>query len=67
MRRYLTEKLLSLIPVLLGISLIAFVLGVISPGNPAEMALSQGGYEPTAEQIAAMEIEMAAICSAVGS
>ena len=58
MRRYLTQKLLSLIPVLLGISLVAFVLGVISPGNPAELALSQGGYEPTPEQIAAMEVEM---------
>lgn len=58
MGRYLKQKLLSLIPVLLGISLIAFVLGVISPGNPAELALSQGGYEPTAEQIAAMEKEM---------
>ena len=45
-------------PVLLGISLIAFVLGVLSPGNPAELALSQGGYQPTPEQIAAMEEQM---------
>ena len=37
MRRYLNQKVLSLLPVLLGISLIAFVLGVISPGNPAEL------------------------------
>lgn len=58
MRRYLTQKILSLIPVLLGISIIAFVLGVISPGNPAELALSQGGYEPTPEQIAEMEQQM---------
>lgn len=58
MRRYLTQKILSLIPVLLGISIIAFVLGVISPGNPAELALSQGGYEPTPEQIAQMEQQM---------
>ena len=58
MRRYLLQKLLSLVPVLLGISLIAFVLGVLSPGNPAELALSQGGYQPTPEQIAAMEEQM---------
>ncbi len=58
MRRYLLQKILSLIPVLLGISLVAFVLGVISPGNPAEIALSQGGYEPTPEQVAQMEREM---------
>lgn len=55
MGRYLLQKLLSLISVLLGISLIAFVLGVISPGNPAEIALSQGGYSPTQEQIEEME------------
>ncbi|MBQ8508272.1 MAG: ABC transporter permease [Clostridia bacterium] len=58
MRRYLIQKIFSLIPVLLGISLIAFVLGVISPGNPAEIALSQGGYEPTPEQIEEMEHQM---------
>lgn len=55
MSRYLFQKLASLIPVLLGISLAAFVLGVLSPGNPAELALSQGGYEPTQEQVEAME------------
>lgn len=58
MGRYLCAKGLSLIPVLLGISLLAFVLGVLTPGNPAELALSQGGYEPTPEQIAAMEEQM---------
>ncbi len=58
MSRYLIQKVLSLIPVLLGISLIAFVLGVISPGNPAEIALSQGGYEPTQEQIETLEQQM---------
>lgn len=58
MRRYLIQKVLSLLPVLLGISLVAFVLGVLSPGNPAELALSQGGYEPTAEQIEEMERQL---------
>lgn len=58
MQRYLLPKLLSLIPVLLGISLIAFTLGVVSPGNPAEITLSQGGYAPTQEQIAEMEKQL---------
>ncbi len=58
MGRYLIHKLASLIPVLLGISLAAFVLGVLSPGDPAELALSQGGYEPTQEQIQAMAHQM---------
>lgn len=58
MKQYLIQKLISLLPVLFGISLLAFVLGVITPGNPAELALSQGGYEPTPEQIAEMEEQM---------
>lgn len=58
MGRYLIHKLVSLVPVLLGISLAAFILGILSPGNPAELALSQGGYEPTQEQIQAMEQQM---------
>ena len=58
MRRYLLQKLVSLVPVLLGISLAAFTLGVLSPGNPAELALAQGGFEPTPDQIEAMEKQM---------
>ena len=58
MGRYCAKKLLSLFPVLLGITLAAFLLGVISPGNPAELALSQGGYQPTEEQIQEMEHQM---------
>lgn len=55
MKKYLIHKLISLFPVLFGISLLAFFLGIITPGNPAELALSQGGYEPTPEQIKEME------------
>lgn len=58
MKHYLIQKIISLIPVLVGISLLAFILGILTPGNPAELALSQGGYEPTAEQIAEMEEQM---------
>ena len=58
MGRYCVKKLVSLLPVLLGITLAAFLLGVVSPGNPAELALSQGGYQPTEEQIQEMEHQM---------
>ena len=58
MRGYVRQKLISLLPVLLGITLLAFVLGALTPGNPAELALSQGGYEPTPAQIAEMEEQM---------
>ena len=58
MRRYFLQKLLSLIPVLVGISLIAFILGVISPGDPAELALSQGGAEVTPERLAETREEL---------
>lgn len=48
---YIGRRLLTLIPVLLGITFIAFFLGRISPGDPVEAALSQIGIEvPTIEQ-----------------
>lgn len=43
--------MLHLLPVLLGISMLAFLLGVISPGDPARMALSQGVNEPTEQEV----------------
>ena len=49
--RYTCKRLLHLVPVLLGISLLAFLLGVLSPGDPARMALSQGVNEPTQEEV----------------
>lgn len=53
------KPIVKLILVLLGISMIAFLLGVISPGDPAELALSRGGnYSPSTEQIEAMREEM---------
>lgn len=55
MKQYFIGRMIALIPTLFGISVIAFFLGVLSPGNPAEIALSQGGYEPTPEQIVEME------------
>ncbi len=59
MSRYIRQRIASLIPVLFGITLLAFALGVISPGDPAEIALSRGGMsEPTQEQIMVMREKM---------
>lgn len=58
-KNYLLKKITMLVPVLLGISLIAFLLGVLSPGDPAEFALAQNGLEmPTDAQIMAMREEL---------
>lgn len=59
MTRYCIYRLGMTFPVLLGISLLAFVLGILSPGDPAEFALNQNGLEePTEEQIIAMRREL---------
>lgn len=59
MIRYCCQRLLTAVPVLLGISLLAFILGVLSPGDPAEFVLNQDGlYAPTEEQISAMRTEL---------
>ena len=59
MIRYCIYRLATTIPVLLGISLLAFFLGILSPGDPAEFALNQNGLEePTEEQILAMRSEL---------
>lgn len=59
MVRYVFIRLMTAIPVLIGISILAFLLGVLSPGDPAEIALNQSGLDmPSAEQIAAMREEL---------
>ena len=53
--KYIGRRLLVLIPVLLGISLAAFLLGRIAPGDPVDDALFRVGIEfPTEEGRAAM-------------
>ena len=37
MLRYIVRRLFSAVPVLFGITLLAFLLGILSPGNPAEI------------------------------
>lgn len=59
MTKYIIQKIASVVPVLIGISLIAFALGILSPGDPAEIALSHDGtYSPTPGQIQEMRIEL---------
>lgn len=59
MNAYIIERIKSLFTVLIGITIIAFLLGTISPGDPAELSLSKrGNYSPTPEQIEARRQEM---------
>lgn len=54
-RHYIVRRLLSAVPVLLGISLLAFVLAQLSPGDPAEIMLEAAGTGmPSAEEVAAL-------------
>lgn len=59
MIRYCYKRIFLALPVMLGISLLAFILGLLSPGDPAEFALNQNGMDaPTDAQIAAMREEL---------
>jgi len=59
MIRYCFYRILMAVPVLVGISLLAFTLGLLSPGDPAEFALNQNGLDaPTEAQLAAMREEL---------
>ena len=52
MQRYIVRRLMSAVPVLFGISLLAFVLGQLSPGDPAEIMLEGAGMGmPSAEEV----------------
>ncbi|ULL14042.1 ABC transporter permease [Paenibacillus sp. H1-7] len=57
--KYLLRRWVAAIPVLIGVSLIAFALSVLSPGDPAVEALSQSGVrEPTEQEAAAMREQL---------
>ncbi len=55
MHKYIFKRILLMIPVLIGISLIVFTLLSFMPGNPAKMLL---GEKATEESLAALEEEM---------
>lgn len=57
--KYIGRRLLMLIPVLLGISLAAFLLGRFAPGDPVDDALFSIGIEfPTEEDRAEMRMQL---------
>ncbi len=59
MIRYSIKRVASAIPVLLGISIIAFALGLLTPGDPARMALDRDGVsEVTQEMLEAKREEL---------
>ncbi len=51
MLKYLVKRLLTLIPVLLGVTFITFILMDIAPGDPAEIMLSRRDIEVTPENL----------------
>ena len=57
--KYIGRRLLVLIPVLLGITIAAFLLGRIAPGDPVDDALFKIGIEfPTEEERAEMAAQL---------
>ncbi|MGL5312328.1 MAG: nickel/cobalt ABC transporter permease [Peptostreptococcaceae bacterium] len=58
MRNYLAKRLLSIIPLLIGISFLSFVLINLSPSDPAEVALRVNEITPTEEAIKGMREEL---------
>ncbi|MEG2679392.1 MAG: ABC transporter permease, partial [Oscillospiraceae bacterium] len=57
--KYILKRLLVLIPVLLGITLAAFLLGRIAPGDPVDDALARIAVEfPTEEDRAKMRSKL---------
>ena len=59
MIKFIFKRLLAVIPVFFGITVLAFSLTIIMPGDPAEIVLTAGGaYQPTEEQIEKKRKEM---------
>ena len=55
MLRYVCKRLLMMIPVLLGVTLLIFTMLHFSPGNPATQILGDGA---SPEAIEALELEL---------
>ena len=58
MKKYISRRLISLLPILLGITFLAFVIINLSPSNPAEVALRVNNIVATEEAIASKTIEL---------
>ncbi|MGM9536519.1 MAG: ABC transporter permease, partial [Intestinibacter sp.] len=58
MRDYILKRLITLIPILIGISFLSFALISLSPSNPAEVALRVNEIVPTEEAVKSMEEQL---------
>ena len=58
MKKYISRRLISLLPILLGITFLAFVIINLSPSNPAEVALRVNNIVATEEAIVSKTIEL---------
>lgn len=58
MKAYLFKRLLHLIPVFLGVSVVTFTLIHLAPGDPAYYMLQKAGVEPTKEALQALRHDM---------
>lgn len=59
MLHFILRRLLYLVPVWIGISLVAFLLTNLTPGDPARLALQRSlGRQPTSEETAAAREQM---------
>jgi peptide/nickel transport system permease protein len=58
MKRYIVKRISYLFIVMLGVSILTFSLSQLTPGDPAELILREGGLEPTREAVQALRKEM---------
>ncbi len=58
MLRYILNRLLAIIPVLVGVSIITFILIELAPGDPAEIILSKRDIEITAQVLSETRSQM---------
>lgn len=56
--RYIVQRLLQLVGVLLGISFLTFLLTYLSPGDPARLMLMSTGVTPSEELVAQVRTEL---------
>lgn len=58
MRNFIIKRLLYLIPVMIGVSIITFALINLAPGDPAELMLRAEGMEPSRDAVEALREEL---------
>ena len=56
--RYILRRLASLIPVLIGVTLLTYALMYLSPKDPVEMMLQAQGTAPSSEVVEAMRHQL---------